>query len=154
MQLEAFVLGVLGSTIGLGLGVLLAMGIRALFARFGLDLSGQPLIFAPRTVLAAYAVGVVVTMAAAWLPARRTSRIAPVQALRDDVAMPETRCTAGCCSGVVLIVGGLGALYLGLFTEVPHGGWFTGGGVLAILLGVASASPVISRPFLALTRAL
>ena len=66
------------------------MGIRALFANFGLDLAGQPLIFAPRTVLAAYAIGVVVTMAAAWLPARRTARIAPVQALRDDVALPES----------------------------------------------------------------
>ena len=43
----------LGSTLGLGLGVLLAMGIRgAVRATFGLDLSGQPLIFAPRTVLA------------------------------------------------------------------------------------------------------
>ena len=50
MLLEAFVLGLLGSTAGLGLGLLLAMGIRALFARFGLDLSGQALIFQPRTV--------------------------------------------------------------------------------------------------------
>jgi putative ABC transport system permease protein len=154
VQLEAFVLGVLGSTIGLGLGVLLAMGIRSLFANVGLDLSGQPLIFSPRTVLAAYTVGVAVTMTAAWLPARRTTRIAPVQALRDDVAMPETSLHRRLLLGVVLIVGGLVALYLGLFTEVPRGGWFTGGGVLAILLGVASASPVISRPFLGLTRAL
>ena len=42
---EAFVLGVLGSTIGLGLGVLLAMLLRLLFGQFGLDLSGRPLIF-------------------------------------------------------------------------------------------------------------
>ena len=152
VQLEAFVLGVLGSTIGLGLGVLLAMGIRAFFANFGLDLSGQSLIFAPRTFVAAYAVGVLVTMAAAWLPARRTTRIAPVQALRDDVAMPETALRRRLLFGVVLIVGGLGALYLGLFVTVPHAGWWTGAGVLAILLGVASASPVISRPFLVLAR--
>jgi putative ABC transport system permease protein len=153
VQLEAFVLGVLGSTIGLGLGVLLALGIRELFAGFGLDLSGQPLIFAPRTFIASYAVGIIVTMAAAWLPARRTARIAPVQALRDDVALPEATLRRRLLAGTVLVVAGLGVLYLGLFSDLPHGGWQTGAGILAILLGVAAASPAISRPFLSLARA-
>lgn len=152
VQLEAFVLGVLGATLGLGLGVLLAMGIRALFANFGLDLSGQPLIFGPRTFIAAYAVGVLVTMAAAWLPARRTARIAPVQALRDDVALPESSLRRRFGWGLLLTVLGLVILALGLFSDLPHGGWQVGAGVLAILLGVAAMSPVISRPFLALAR--
>ena len=86
--LEAFVLGVLGSTIGLGLGVLLAMLLRVLFGQFGLDLSGQPLMFSPRTVVAAYAVGIVVTMVAAFLPARRTvaDRAGPGLARRHRAA--------------------------------------------------------------------
>ena len=87
---EAFVVGVVGSTIGLGLGVLLAVAIRSLFGRFGLDLSGTAFVVAPRTFLAAYAIGIVVTLVAAYLPARRSARIAPVAALRDDVAMPES----------------------------------------------------------------
>ena len=149
---EAFVLGVLGSSLGLGLGVLLAMAIRALFASFGLDLSGQPLVFAGRTVLAAYAVGVVVTMAAAWLPARRTGRIAPVQALRDDIALPESAIWRRLVIGLVLIAAGAVAMGLGLFTDVPQDGWFVGLGVLAVLLGVSSAAPVIARPFLAAAR--
>ena len=142
VQFEAFVLGVLGSTIGLGLGVLLAMGIRALFANFGLDLSGQPLVFAPRTFIAAYAVGILVTMAAAWFPARRTGRIAPVQALRDDVALPEASLRRRMIGGLTLIGLGLLVLWSGLFSDVPHSGWQVGGGILAILLGVAAASPV------------
>ncbi len=152
--LEAFVLGVLGSTIGLGLGVVLAMVIRFVFGRFGLDLSEQSLIFAPRTVMAAYGIGIVVTMAAAWLPARRTSRIAPVQALRDDISMPETSLRRRFLGGLALIAAGCGALAAGLFTSVSRGGWFVGGGVLAVLLGVASASPVLSRPFLGLAQGL
>src|SRR4051794_28865807 len=90
VQLEAFAVGVVGSTLGLGLGVLLAMGIRSLVATLGVDVTEQPLILAARTPVAAYATGIVVTMVAAWLPARRTGRIAPVQAMRDDVALPES----------------------------------------------------------------
>lgn len=155
VQLEALVLGLLGATLGLGLGVLLAIGLRAVFAQFGLDLSGQSLVFAPRTFLAAYAIGVLVTMAAALLPAVRTTRIAPVQALRDDIVLPESSIQRRLQVGVVLVVAGLVSLFAGLgdIVDVPHGGWFIGAGVLAILLGVASASPVISRPFLGLARA-
>src|SRR3954470_20394848 len=44
VQLEAFVVGVVGSALGLGLGVVLAMGLRAVVATFGLDLADQRLI--------------------------------------------------------------------------------------------------------------
>ena len=151
--LEAFVLGVLGSTIGIGLGVVLAMGIRAFFGQFGLDLSGQALIFRPRTFLAAYAVGVVVTMSAAWVPAHRTARIAPVQAMRDDVALPETTLRRRFQLGLALVALGAVSVGLGLFVGAPEPLWFVGLGVLATLLGVASASPVLSRPLLSLARA-
>ena len=75
-----------GATLGLALGVVLALGIQALFATFGLDLSGTGLVFTPRTVIAAYAVGIVVTMLAAWVPARRAGSVPPVAAMR---ASPE-----------------------------------------------------------------
>jgi putative ABC transport system permease protein len=157
VQLEAFVLGVIGATIGLGLGVLLAMGLRVLFAQFGLDLSGQPMVFGARTVLASYLVGVVVTMAAAWLPARRTAKISPVQAMRDDIALSESSMTTRFWRGLALAVVGMVLLAIGLgdiIDDVPYGGQMIGAGVLFILLGVAAMSPVISRPFLSAARAL
>ena len=146
---EALVLGVVGSTVGLGLGVLLAMGIRALFATFGLDLSGSDLIFAARTPVAAYIVGIVVTVVAAYVPARRSARIAPVAALRDDVAMPESALHWRLILGIALIVAGAGGMLAGLYADVPSPGWWVGGGILAVLLGVAGAAPVISRPVVA-----
>jgi putative ABC transport system permease protein len=154
VQVEALVLGAVGATIGIGLGVLLAIGLRALFATFGLDLSGQSLVYSPRTFLAAYAVGILVTMAAAYLPARRTSRIAPVQAMRDDVALPESSLRRRFVVGLALaLVGGL-ALAVGLGALGGDGGlrWI-GAGVLGILLGVTAMSPVIAGPFLRLAQA-
>ncbi|MGZ8743430.1 MAG: ABC transporter permease [Nocardioides sp.] len=147
---EALVLGAAGATIGLGLGVLLAMGIRALFATFGLDLSGSSLIFMPRTVVASYVVGILVTVVAAYIPARRSARIPPVAALRDDVAMPESALHWRLIIGAGLIVAGGAAMLSGLYLDVPSPGWWVGGGILAVLLGVAGAAPVISRPVVAL----
>ncbi|MGZ4438042.1 MAG: ABC transporter permease [Nocardioidaceae bacterium] len=151
---EAVVLGAAGSTIGLGIGVLLAMGIRALFARFGLDLSGTALVFEARTVVACYVVGILVTTVAAYLPARRSAKVAPVQALRDDVAMPESTLHWRTASGAFMIVAGIALMLVGLFASPPSPGYWVGGGILAALLGVASASPVIARPFLAVAAAL
>ncbi len=146
--LEAFVLGVGGATIGLGLGVLLFFGIRAAFASFGLDLSTTPMVFRASTVVIGYAIGVVVTMVAAWFPARRTGKIPPVAALRDDVALPETTVRRRLLLGVVTVVLGSVAIGLALFGEVPRSGYLLGVGTLAVLLGVSAASPVIARPLL------
>ena len=151
---EAALLGTVGATIGLALGVVLALGIRALFASFGLDLSGQPLVFAPRTFAAAYVVGIGVTTLAAYLPARRASRIAPVSALRDDVAMPESALHRRLVAGVAMLVSGAALMLVGLFADVPKPGYWVGGGILVALLGAAVASPVLGRPFLAAMSAL
>ncbi|HET6937958.1 MAG TPA: FtsX-like permease family protein [Nocardioides sp.] len=154
VQLEAFVVGVVGATLGIPLGALLAIGLREVVATFGLDLAQQPLIFAPRTPIAGYAIGIVVTMVAAWLPARRTGRIPPIQALRDDVALPESSVRRRLVLGIVLLLVGIPLALIGLFVgAVPHNGWWVGGGVLAVLLGVTAASPVIGRPFLRATAA-
>jgi putative ABC transport system permease protein len=147
---EAFVVGLFGSTLGLGLGVLLAMGIRWAFSKIGLDLSGQPLVFGLRTPLAAYGVGLVVTMVAAYLPARRSSRIPPIAALRDDVAMPESSLRRRLLVGGAMMLVGIAAGGLGLFADVPRPGYWVGGGALLAMLGMAAASPATSKPFLAL----
>jgi putative ABC transport system permease protein len=146
---EALVIGLVGSTVGLGLGFALAMGITALFASFGLDLTGTPLVFQPRTALVAYAVGLVVTLAAAWLPARRAGRIPPVAAMRDDVVVGETSLHRRVILGGVMSVAGAGALTLGLVGDVPNAVAWVGGGVLFILLGVALTSPLVGRPVVA-----
>jgi putative ABC transport system permease protein len=147
---EALVVGLVGSTAGLGFGFLLALGIKALFSTFGLDLSGSPLVFEPTTALWSYAVGLVVTMVAAYLPARRAGKMPPVAAMRDDVALPESALRWRVLVGGALMVGGAVATYLGAFTDISHSAYYVGGGVFAMLLGVALTSPVVGRPVIAL----
>ena len=146
--LEALVIGVVGSTLGLLLGFALAIGLRALFGNFGLDLSGTPLVFEWTTGVIGYAVGIVVTLIAAYLPARRASRIAPVAAMRDDIALPESSLRRRMIVGVALTLLGAGMMTAGLVGEGNTGASMVGIGVLGVLLGVALMSPVLGRPVL------
>jgi putative ABC transport system permease protein len=143
---EALVMGFIGSTVGLGLGFALAVGIKALFATIGLDLSGSPLVFQPRTAVAAYLVGMLVTAFAAYLPGRRASRISPVEAMRDDVAMPERSIRRRTLVGTAMTALGATAMGVGLFTEIAKAIAYVGAGILFVVLGVALASPLIGRP--------
>ncbi|MCT2583375.1 ABC transporter permease [Actinophytocola gossypii] len=82
---EAAVLGIAGATIGTALGVGLGLGAVAL--------SQDDATFAvsPLAILAGYAVGVGVTVVAAYGSARRAAAVAPVAALRTDALVPPRR---------------------------------------------------------------
>jgi len=148
--LEALVVGLVGSTAGLGAGYVLARGLQALFGAFGLDLSKATFSLTPGAVLASYAVGIVVTTAAAYLPARRASTIAPVAALRDDVALPESSLRRRALAGVALVVLGSVAIAAGSSRGGNPGLLLVGAGMLGALVGVSLLSPWLGRP---LTRA-
>jgi len=147
---EAVVVGVLGSTAGLALGFGLAALLRALFGSFGLELDG-PLVFSVRTVVWSYAVGVVVTTVAAYLPARRASRVPPVAAMRDDVALPERSLRIRAALGTLLVLGGAAALGLGAAGagSGSQSASLVGAGAALLLFGAVALSPVLSRPVLA-----
>ncbi len=146
---EAFAIGLIGSTLGLLLGFGLAQALKAIFAAFGLDTGGMGLTLELRTVLVSYAVGLGVTAVAAYLPARRAGKVPPVAALRDDVAMPEGSLRRRLLIGVSLMVLGGAGMLVGLFATVSNGAWIVGGGALLVLLGAALISPVIGRPLMA-----
>ena len=80
---EAVVLGVIASAIGTALGIGLARGLAALFDSFGVELPGGSTVVESRSVVVAMVAGIVVTVLAAYLPARRASKVPPIAALRD-----------------------------------------------------------------------
>jgi putative ABC transport system permease protein len=146
--LESLVVSLIGSVLGLAVGLALAVALRALFAAFGLDLSGTPLVVSAQTVLVSMLVGVLVTLFAAYLPARRASRIAPVAAMRDDIALPESSIRRRTIVGAVISVLGAVLMAAGLIGEGGRGASLVGLGVFAVLIGVALMSPLLGRPVL------
>ncbi|WP_148574071.1 ABC transporter permease [Nocardioides caldifontis] len=144
--LEAVGVGIIGSTLGLVGGYLLALGLKALFGTFGLDLAGAEFPVTWTTIVVSYAVGILVTVVAAYLPARRAARVAPVQALRDDVAMPEASLRVRMLVGALLVAVGAASIAAGLLELGGEVLLLLGGGALAVLIGAALLSPLVGRP--------
>jgi putative ABC transport system permease protein len=87
---EATVLGVFGSVAGVGSGLILARGLVASVSSF----SGQPIeqvTASADSLLLAAIVGIVVTLAAAAIPAWQASGISPLQALHVQGNLDEGR---------------------------------------------------------------
>lgn len=96
---EALLLGVFGSVLGVGAGVGLAVGLMKLMGSMGMHLSTSDLTVAWTTPVVGLLLGVVVTVLAAWLPARRAGKVSPMAALRDAGAPADAR--AGVVRGVL-----------------------------------------------------
>ncbi|MDQ3629797.1 MAG: FtsX-like permease family protein [Actinomycetota bacterium] len=146
---EGIVLGVLGSIVGLGLGILVADGLRALFKAFGFELPSTGTVLEARTVYVSLAVGVIVTLLSCLAPALRATRVPPVAALREGVALPESR-SSRLAFPLALALTGLGviAMVVGLFAGLDESPALlcVGLGAAATFLGVALLSPKLVGP--------
>ncbi len=84
-------IGLLGSLIGLFLGLGLAKLLNKLFVVFGIDLPQGQTIFATRTVIVSLLVGTIVTLVASIRPARRATRVPPIAAVREGSVLPVSQ---------------------------------------------------------------
>nr|WP_218910604.1 FtsX-like permease family protein [Nocardioides thalensis] len=151
VMLEAFVLAVVASTIGIALGWVLARGLAALFRAIGLDIAGNALDLTPSAVLVSYAVGVLVTVAAAYFPSRRAGKSAPIEAMRADVAPERRSMRRRVAIGGVLLAAGAAIAVYGLVAEKNGALWVGIGGAVWILT-LAVISPIVGYPLLVATR--
>ena len=108
--IEAALLGLVASLVGLGLGVLGAIGLEALLKGFGITLPTGPLVFESRTVIVALVVGIGVTMVSAVSPARRAVRIPPVAALTDHRSDDGESSRRRIVIGSIIALVGVGSL--------------------------------------------
>jgi putative ABC transport system permease protein len=147
--IESVAVGAAGSTIGLGFGTLIAYGLPKLVkAAGGGSIPYGTLVFAPRTFIWTYVVGVGITALAALVPAWRASRIPPVAALRDAVLTNPSQRRPAIIGGVIFGLGVL-AMIPGLRGQFA----LLGLGAILIFIGVAVLSSVIARPVVHLVSA-
>ncbi|MFF7330801.1 ABC transporter permease [Streptomyces sp. NPDC090306] len=143
---EALLLGVFGSVLGVGAGVGIAVGLMKLMGSMGMHLSTDDLTVAWSTPVAGVALGVIVTVLAAYLPARRAGKISPMAALRDAGAPADAR--AGrirAVLGTVLTAAGTFFLFQAAgSTKATEGSLWLGPGIVLTLIGFIVVGPLLA----------
>jgi len=144
--LEGLATGVIAAAIGLGSGVLLAKGLKALLTVFGFDIPAGGAVVKLSSLTLAFVVGVLVTVLASLFPAIRASRVPPVAAMRD-VAVESVRTSLmRVVIGLLVVAAGVALLLSGLFGGGGSAATKVGGGALVVFFGVNVLGPVIARP--------
>jgi putative ABC transport system permease protein len=151
--LEALIIGVLASIVGLGLGYLLAKGLNALFEALDLALPQTDLVFATRTVVVSLVVGIVVTLLAGVFPALRATRVPPISVVREGATLPRGRFSRFTpVIALLAIAGALALLGYSMFADDVDTATrllSIAGGTLLLFVGVAMISPQLVRPLAA-----
>ncbi|MEV2246871.1 FtsX-like permease family protein [Streptomyces sp. NPDC049970] len=151
--IEAAVVGTLASVIGFALGVALATGLRSAMGVLGGKIPAGPLVVSPLAVGSAFAVGILITVLAAWLPARRAAKIAPVAAMSSVHATASTKSLVvrNSIGGVITLLGAAGIVG-GAVTGGVSGRYLVAAGAFFALIGIIVLIPLLSRPAVALVR--
>jgi putative ABC transport system permease protein len=148
--LEAFVIGLVASIVGLFAGLGLAVGLTELFKALNLELPQTQTVFATRTIVVSLLVGVLVTVFAGLFPALRATRVPPIAAVREGATLPSGRFAhlAPYIAGVIVALAVLALAYGTLADDLATGDRFAllGIGVLALFIGVAMLSSRLVVP--------
>ncbi|WP_395106872.1 ABC transporter permease [Actinomadura sp. SCN-SB] len=153
---EAAMVGLVASAVGLAIGAGVGAAVRALLSASGGLLPDGPLVISSATVLVSLGLGLGVTLAAAWLPARHVSAIPPVAALSGAYTPPAgRRLVVRDSIGAVLAATGGGMVVASTFADgggtaaLDEQEALLGLGAVLLLTGVFVLTPLISRPVIA-----
>jgi putative ABC transport system permease protein len=147
VALEALIVGLFSSIVGLVLGIAIVKPLEALFSLFGADLPTGSLQIEPRTIIVSLLVGTIITFISAISPARRAARVPPIAALRDQalsVREGRRRYVWGAIFGALGVI----LLFVGLFGNQSgsNGAIVVGIAAFLVFIGVAMLSPLLARP--------
>jgi putative ABC transport system permease protein len=143
---EAFVVGVLSSIVGVLVGIGIAILLKGALNATGFQIPATGTVILARTFVVSIVVGTLVTLVAAVVPARRASRVAPLEALREAQDRPGRSLRFRLVTGSIVLVLGLLPLLYGLFGGPSNALQLVGLGVAFTFVGVAMLTPLIARP--------
>jgi putative ABC transport system permease protein len=143
LLVESTAMGVVGSVIGFGIGILLSQLLSALLKATGFEVPTQGLAISTSAFVNTFVAGVLVTVLAAWLPARRAGRVPPLAALRDTALDTAGNITRRVIVGLIIVaLGGVGLA--SAMRDAPI--QILGLGVLGVFTGILVLGPAIARP--------
>ena len=141
--IQAAVVGLVGSALGIAGGLGLVSLLRIGFEQVGMDLSGSIPLDAT-TVVVSLLVGTVVSVVAAALPARRAALTAPIEAMREAAATDRPLKTRT-ITGALLTAAGTSALVTALMAPESNGSRTLGLGAASLVIGVLLLAPSLAR---------
>ncbi|MCT7352335.1 ABC transporter permease [Streptomyces sp. 15-116A] len=148
--IEAFVVGTVAAVAGLVAGVGIGVGLRSLMGTLEATVPDGPLVITPGTVGTAFAVGILVTMLAAWLPGRRAAKIPPVAAMSSVHAKATTKSLVlRNTLGALFSAAGVAVILAATTMDGSDGQAPMGFGAVLLILGVFILTPLLSRPLIA-----
>jgi putative ABC transport system permease protein len=144
--LESLLLGLVASIIGLVIGVGLGWLLKKLLGALGGGgLPGSGVELRPYVVVLTLLAGTLITMFAAFIPALRAARVAPIEAMRE-AAKPDKPLGRMTFAGLIVMALGVVLLILRGTKTVTNGALTLGGGVLLAFVGAVLVAPALSRP--------
>ncbi|MGW7525594.1 ABC transporter permease [Streptomyces sp. NPDC054783] len=148
--IEAFAVGAVAGVAGLAAGVGIGAGLRSLLGSFGASVPDGPLVISPGTVVAALAVGILITMLAAWLPGRRAAKIPPVAAMSSVHAKATTKSLVlRNTLGALFAAAGVAVVLAATSMDTDSAQGPMGIGAVLLIIGVFILTPLLSRPLIA-----
>ncbi|MCO8128592.1 FtsX-like permease family protein [Acidimicrobiia bacterium EGI L10123] len=145
--LEAVVIGIIASAIGLGAGVVIAAGLKAMLTAFGVALPAGGMVFGLGTAVVAFSAGLIVTVVSAVSPARKAGKVPPIAAMRDiEVSSSGYGSKERIMVGVAVLALGAAGLLYGLFGSPSNGLAIVGGSAIVVFFGVSVLGRTVSLP--------
>jgi putative ABC transport system permease protein len=143
--IEALVVGVVASLVGVAGGIGVAGLLKGLFDAAGFALPAGGIVVTTGAVIVSVVVGLVVTLLAGIIPAIKASRVPPIAALRDVAIERTSPSAARVVAGVILAGLGIAVTAATALSDDPSLGT-VGLGAVITLLGTVVLGPVVARP--------